>query len=414
MEIIRGVRHDYMLKRCGNVVARSMARARRHGMLRRPIDAAIDMHDIPLYAKGLMKYAVYSKYERGTKKFVRLATIHCVVAGQRLTLGVAVVRRGDETADVVERLLRGCRRRGIRVRSLAVDRGFHSVAVMRRAKKMGIPIVMPAVKLPRIKECIREYDAGERGAISEHTMTSASGRTASYKLVIVRRQNRTKGATKEAKKLAKLHEKEVRVTDKYHVFATTMPDSWIDDDPDKVAEFYRVRWGIENSYKSYEQMRPQNDQPQLLRPAPADHNAVRILQYMDAGPLHGGPPRRRPQRGDGPPPAVHAGPLHDDDGARGGRAVGRTWRASAGLGAPRYVKPIRATFATRRSMIRLPRAHAIAAPRGARRPSRRGASPYKPRAGSGCQVVSEQICPSWRSRVDVYSVTFCSGRNLYI
>ena len=35
-----------------------------------------------------------------------------------------------------------------------------------------------------------------------------------------------------------------------------MPDSWIDDDPDKVAEFYRIRWGIENSYKSYEQMRP--------------------------------------------------------------------------------------------------------------------------------------------------------------
>ncbi len=256
LEIIRGVRHDYMLKRCGNAVARSMARARRHGMLRRPIDAAIDMYDIPLYAKGLMKYAVYSKYERGTKKFVRLAAIRRVVAGQRLTPGAAVVRRGDETADMVERLPRGCRRRGIRVRSLAVDRGFHSVAVMRRAKKMGIPIVVPAVKLSRIKECVREYDAGERGAISEHAMTSASGRTASYKLVIVRRQNRTKGATAEAKKLAKLHGKEVRTTDKYHVFATTMPDSWIDDDPDKVAEFYRVRWGIENSYKSYEQMRP--------------------------------------------------------------------------------------------------------------------------------------------------------------
>ena len=258
LEIIRGVRHDYMLKRCGNVVARSMARARRHGMLRRPIDAAIDMHDIPLYAKGLMKYAVYSKYKRGTKKFVRLATIHCVVAGQRLTLGVAVVRRGDETADVVERLLRGCRRRGIRVRSLAVDRGFHSVAVMRRAKKMGIPIVMPAVKLPRIKECVREYDAGERGAISEHTITSASGRTASYKLVIVRRQNRTKGATKEAQKAGKTAREG---GPRFHLTnttcsPTTMPDSWIDDDPDKVAEFYRVRWGIENSYKSYEQMRP--------------------------------------------------------------------------------------------------------------------------------------------------------------
>ena len=87
LEIIRGVRHDFMLKRRGNVVARLMARARRYGMLRRSIDAAIDMRDIPLYAKDLMKYAVYSKYRSGTKRFVRLATIHCVVAGQRLALG---------------------------------------------------------------------------------------------------------------------------------------------------------------------------------------------------------------------------------------------------------------------------------------------------------------------------------------
>ena len=199
MEIIRGVRHDYMLKQCGNVAARSMARARRHGMLRRLIDAAIDTRDIPLYAKDLMKYAVYSKYERGTKRFVRLATIHCVVAGQRLTLGVAVVCRGDETADMVERLLRGCRRRGIRVRSLAMDRGFYSVDVMRRVGKMGVSIVMPAVKLSRIKECIQEYDAGERGAVSEHMMTSASGRTASYNLVIVRRRKREKGPRKRPK-----------------------------------------------------------------------------------------------------------------------------------------------------------------------------------------------------------------------
>ena len=77
---------------------------------------------------------------------------------------------------MVERLLRGCRRRGIRVRSLAVDtRGFIPSPSCAGPKKMGIPIVMPAVKLPRIKECIHEYDAGERGAVSEHAMTSASG-----------------------------------------------------------------------------------------------------------------------------------------------------------------------------------------------------------------------------------------------
>ena len=51
-------------------------------------------------------------------------------------------------------------------------------------------------------------------------------------------------------------EKEARAADGYRMFATTMPDSRMDNDPDKVAEFYRMRWGIENSHESYEQMRP--------------------------------------------------------------------------------------------------------------------------------------------------------------
>ena len=64
----------------------------------------------------------------------------------------------------------------------------------------------------------------------------------------------------EARALLKLHEKHVRVEDGYCVFATTMPDSWINSDPKYVEDLYKLRWGIENSYKScdksYEQLRP--------------------------------------------------------------------------------------------------------------------------------------------------------------
>ena len=62
--------------------------------------------------------------------------------------------------------------------------------------------------------------------------------------------------TAEARALAELHDKEASVEDRYYVFATTMGLEWIGDDPHRVAEFYKRRWGIENSYKSYEQMRP--------------------------------------------------------------------------------------------------------------------------------------------------------------
>ena len=257
----------------------------------------------------------------------------------------------DEAADAGERLLRGRRGRGVRVRSPATDRGFHSVDVIRRVNGMGMPIVMPAVKISRIKERTRESDAGGRGAASEHATASASGGTAPCKLVIAGRRNRAKGATKEAKRPSKPREKEASVAYKHHAFAAAMPDSRIGNNPRKAAEFCRVRRGMENPHKSYVQMR-QNDRPQPLRPAPAGHGAVHILQHVVAAPLHGGAPRGRPQRGGRSPAAVHAGHLHGHDGGRGGRAAGHARRASAGLGAPRYVKPIRAIPAARRSVAR--------------------------------------------------------------
>ena len=126
LDIIKGVRRDHMLSRCSRMVTRSMLQARRHGMLRHPIDVSIDEHDIPSYARVMnMAYAVFSRYKKGTKKSHRLATLHCVVEGHRLTLGVEVVRREDDTAETVQRLLWGARRRGIRMSSITIDHGFH-------------------------------------------------------------------------------------------------------------------------------------------------------------------------------------------------------------------------------------------------------------------------------------------------
>ena len=259
LDIIKGVRRDHMLSRCRDMVTRSMVRARRHGMLRRPVDVAIDEHDIPSYARVLgMTYAVFSKYKKGAKKFHRLATLHCVVRGHRLTLGVEAVRRGDDAAGTVRRLLWRARRRGIRMSSITVDRGFHSVDVIEAIKAMGMPLVMPAVRLARIKGAIKEYGAGERDAVSAHTMTNSAGRSASYTLAILEREDLERKYAKmsqEDRRLADLHDKDARVR-QHCVFATTMGMDWIGGDPHRVAEFYRRRWGIENSYKSYEAMRP--------------------------------------------------------------------------------------------------------------------------------------------------------------
>ena len=68
---------------------RSMLQARWRGILRHPIDISIDEHNMPSYVRVTnMADAAFPRYKKGTKKFHRLATLHCVVDVHRLTLGV--------------------------------------------------------------------------------------------------------------------------------------------------------------------------------------------------------------------------------------------------------------------------------------------------------------------------------------
>ena len=110
-----------------------------------------------------------------------------------------------------------------------------------------------------VKKLIKEFDAGKLDAISTHTISSGD-KSESFRLIIRRRQKPKRDMSAEARALLKLHEKQVLVAGQYYVFATTLPDSWINGDPKCVDDLYKTRWGIENSHKScgksYEQLRP--------------------------------------------------------------------------------------------------------------------------------------------------------------
>ena len=128
----------------------SGTQARRRGMLQHPIDVAIDERDIPPYAKVTDRaHAVLSRYKKDAKKFHPVAAIHCVVDGYLPTPGVEAIRRDGDAAGTARRLLRRARRRGIRMSSITIYRGFHSVDVIYVVKAAGIPLVTPAVKMAR-------------------------------------------------------------------------------------------------------------------------------------------------------------------------------------------------------------------------------------------------------------------------
>ena len=253
---IGNVRHDYMLKRCKIMIRSTVYRAKRRGMLRGKISVAIDEHDIPFHAKCMnLLYTVCSKGKKGTTRFNRIVTIFCVVKGQHITLGVEVATRDDTTADIVERLLKQCRECGIDIEDVITDRGYYSTDVFRVIRTSGYNALMPAVKHNNIKELIRDYDQGKLPAISEHTISSGN-KSETFTLIIIKKPDKKKKMSKEDQALAKLYEKQACVEDKYYVFATTISAFRINGDPKYIADLYRKRWGIENSYKSYEQLRP--------------------------------------------------------------------------------------------------------------------------------------------------------------
>ena len=79
---IRSVPEDEMLARCIRMIRRSVKRMRRRGMFRKPVDIAIDFHDVGRYDKNPhMKFMRYSRYKNGTCLFNTLASVHCVTRG---------------------------------------------------------------------------------------------------------------------------------------------------------------------------------------------------------------------------------------------------------------------------------------------------------------------------------------------
>ena len=70
---------------------------RRHGMLRMPVDVAIDKHITPRYDKtyDMFNIIITSKFKNGTYHFNCLAIINCTVDGSRDFLGATLVGRED-------------------------------------------------------------------------------------------------------------------------------------------------------------------------------------------------------------------------------------------------------------------------------------------------------------------------------
>jgi putative transposase len=211
---------------------------------RRKQRLAIDLHLRPYYGKPYqdVKEIYRSKAKDGTNNFHAYASAYVVCKGQRYTVALTPVERGEKMKDVVQRLLAQARRAGVRPCLLLLDRGFYGVEVIRYLQAARVPFLMPAVARGRLPKKgkpatgIRAFQIWKRGGWSRHTL--ASGQKKATVSICVFCGN-YRGAWKKHGRYAWVY-----------AYWGIRPGSqrW-------VADTYRQRFGIETSYRQLNEAR---------------------------------------------------------------------------------------------------------------------------------------------------------------
>jgi hypothetical protein len=211
----------------------------RRGVFRRPVVAAIDLTDDPYYGE-YNRNVRRSRRDRGTNLFYTYASIHVVENGRRVTIFEIPVHQLDDHAYIAEKLINAAKARGIKIRTLLIDRGFYSVDVMNKLDEMGVRYLMPAKKNERIKRAIEEHHSGLIPSMVKFSIRNAAEQQASFGLMIYPK--------KGAKETDPTHEK-------YIVFATNMGYRQAFRLFPVIPDEYRRRWGIETGYRVQNQVK---------------------------------------------------------------------------------------------------------------------------------------------------------------
>src|SRR5205807_8164162 len=159
---------------------------------RRKQRLAIDLHLVPYYGKPAKapKELYRSQAKKGTNDFHAYASAYVVLHGQRYTVALTPVERGEDMKDVVQRLLHQARRASVRPRLLLLDRGFYSVAVIRYLQQARVPFLMPAVahggpaKKGKPATGIRAFQLLKRGGWGRHTLRNSAQRSATVSICV--------------------------------------------------------------------------------------------------------------------------------------------------------------------------------------------------------------------------------------
>jgi putative transposase len=206
---------------------------------------AIDLTLVPYHGAHFHdpKEVYRSSAKDGTSHFHAYATAYIVLKGQRFTVALTAVLRGEPLKEVVQRLLKQARSVGVRPRLLLLDRGFYSVDVIRHLQAARYPFLMPVVirgrkaDHPQGPGGTRVFAVLKRSGWFEYTVTSGTKRAANVSICVSCRNYRGQW---------RRHGRQALVYACWGVQGRSC--AW-------VRETYRSRFGIESSYRQMNQAR---------------------------------------------------------------------------------------------------------------------------------------------------------------
>lgn len=217
------------------------------GLRRKPRMIAIDLTAVPYYGQPCSdpKELFRGKAKAGTTRFHAYATAIVVHKGQRFTLAVTRVEQNEKMHDVVQRLLQIVARQEIKIRFLLLDKAFFSFRVLHDLKQAGHGYIIPTAlrgRKPKYKKKPTGLRAIARKATGYyiHRMTGQVGRVKqSIQLTIC-----VSSKTYTYRKTGKRHYKKLP----FAVYRVRRS-------PSQIRETYRLRFGIETSYRQMNQAR---------------------------------------------------------------------------------------------------------------------------------------------------------------
>jgi hypothetical protein len=224
---------------------RALAGRLPRALRRRRQRLAIDLTLIPYHGEPFRDPAeVYRGLAKdGTSHFHAYATAYVVLKGQRFTVALTAVAKGEPLKEVVQRLLEQARSVGIKPRLLLLDRGFYGVDVIRYLQAARQPFLMPVVIRgrkaddPRGPGGTRVFAVMKHSGWFEYTVRGGTKRTARVSICVSCRNYRGQW---------KRHGRQALVYACGGVKGRSC--AW-------VRETYRSRFGIESSYRQMNQAR---------------------------------------------------------------------------------------------------------------------------------------------------------------